>query len=116
VLELLVIEILQAHKHLGHAQQFAKVLEIFETGLAEITIKDPANPTGNPLSVIFTDAVKATLAKAAQSTRKKISSDGLQSVFGTLASTATSESIPDIRVRVGQLAHASVARSQPWAN
>lgn len=116
VLELLVIEILQAHKHLGRAQQFAKVLEMFATGLADIVIKDPANPTGNPLSVIYTDVDKESLANAAQTTRNKIARDGLQSIFDTPASAATNESVPDVRARVGQLARASVARSQPWAN
>lgn len=111
ILELLIIEILKEHKANSLAEQFVLVLEAFRDQLDEIAIEDPANPTGNDLSLVFNESAKDQLAKAADETLEKIRKDGIQSLFGEVKTKAA---MPDRVARLNALAGRVTTSYRPW--
>ena len=84
VLELLVLEVMKNVSGTDTDGQFAGFLkEIFEN-IGNYTIEDPANPSGNPLTEYFNDAIKDTLAQSAGAALSDREMGGWEKVFEPL--------------------------------
>lgn len=57
VLELFIIEMLKHKKSLGLPEQLKHVWTELRDNIDEVTIEDPANPTGNDLSELFNSTI-----------------------------------------------------------
>ena len=83
VLELLVVKILSESKNAGDLPAELKgVWAVMRDHSKELSVEDPANPTGNDLSDLLNDVVKARLQTCATSTLKTIEDAGWEGVFG----------------------------------
>ncbi len=83
ILELLVVKILDDLKFKeGLASNIKRVWEFLRDDIDNVSLEDPANPSGNDLSKIFNGQMKADLKAAAKSALKKIElSNGWYDVF-----------------------------------
>jgi hypothetical protein len=59
----------------------------------DITIEDPANPTGNDLSELFNSSIKLELSTRARTTLDLIERYGWEQVFGQVPEKSTKASI-----------------------
>jgi hypothetical protein len=84
VLELLTIELLKYKKSLGLPEQLKHVWAELRDNIDNITIEDPANPTGNDLSELFNTSIRYELSSAAQRTLDLIEKSGWELVFGAV--------------------------------
>lgn len=110
VLELLVIDLLQ-DKKTGLASQLEHIWTELRDGSEDISVEDPANPTGNDLSGIWNDSVKAELTAVARRTLSLIEESGWEAVFDPVEEkTATDKKDNLIRA-----AAAVAAPSKPWS-
>ena len=110
VLELLVIDLLQ-DKKTGLASQLEHIWTELRDGSEDISVEDPANPTGNDLSGIWNDSVKAELTAVARRTLSLIEESGWEAVFDPVEEkTATDKKDTLIRA-----AAAVAAPSKPWS-
>ncbi len=82
ILELLTIELLKGKKSLDLPTQMKYVLTELRDNVENITIEDPANPTGNDLSELFNATVRQELSSNAKRTLELIEKSGWESVFG----------------------------------
>jgi hypothetical protein len=82
VLELLTIERLKYKKSLDLPAQLKHVWTELRDNIDDITIEDPANPTGNDLSELFNASVRQELSSIASRTLELIEKSGWESVFG----------------------------------
>jgi len=83
--ELLVIKLLKEKKDKPLGDQLMHVWKKLKEN-TDIAIEDPANPTGNNLSDLLNDSVRATLSFFAGTTLQSIKQSGLQVVFGEVES------------------------------
>jgi hypothetical protein len=77
---------------------------------SSLAIEDPANPSGNDLSAIFSDATRASLQAAASSTLRMIDQAGWESVFGPAASLGSENRLNALRAA----AAAIPSPPKPW--
>jgi hypothetical protein len=84
VLELLTIELLRGKKSLDLPGQLKHVWTELRDNVENITIEDPANPTGNDLSELFSASVRQELSSAARRTLELIERSGWEAVFGAV--------------------------------
>jgi hypothetical protein len=82
VMELLVIELLKAHKDLSLEEQFKRVLRVFRDDVFSIHVEDPANPSGNDLSAALDDAKRLHMQAVAASSLSYIENGMWTSLFG----------------------------------
>jgi len=83
VLELVVIDILNKSKEAIDAQILTAFTKLRDD-INNITVEDPANPSGNDLSEIWNDSVKDVVSAAARSTLYAIETFGWEAVFGKI--------------------------------
>jgi hypothetical protein len=110
VLELLAVDLLSALKSKGFDEQLLTFWGNLAHHIDDLSIEDPANPSGNDLSGIFSEA-KLGLQIAAQTTLQTIESSGWQAVFGAVEDKASEAA------RTAALSHISTTRPQgarPW--
>jgi len=111
VLELLVIKILKNGKP---PETLEKQLTLFWQTLKDekgkIAIEDPANPSGNDLSVYFGTAIQSNLSMIASTTLDLIDSSGWEKVFGPLKTPSDKEKI----VAITSAAAKDSNRAKPW--
>lgn len=81
-LELLVIKLLGDRKSDSLEDQLTYVWEQFRDNMDDLSIEDPANPSGNDLSELLSYAVRFSLSTMARSTRNLIDNSGWESIFG----------------------------------
>lgn len=112
VLELLVIELLQDKKKTGLSEQLEHLWTELRDGIAEVSVEDPANPTGNDLSELFNDNVKAELAAVARRTLSLIEESGWEAVFGP----AEEKTAADKKENLIRAAAAVAMPSKPWSH
>jgi hypothetical protein len=89
VLELLIIEMLKQRKSLGPPEQLKHVWTELRDNIDDITIEDPANPTGNDLSELFNSSIKLELSTRARTTLDLIERYGWEQVFGQVPEKST---------------------------
>jgi hypothetical protein len=82
VMELLVIELLKTHKHLSLDEQFKYVLTELRDDVFSVYVEDPANPTGNDLSVALDDAKRLHMQAVAASSLSHIEDGTWTSLLG----------------------------------
>lgn len=81
VLELATISALDGAKATSLEGRLKHVLADFAESIRSLTVEDPANPTGNDLSAIWTASVKAQLTDTATQALKTVENDGWSAVF-----------------------------------
>jgi hypothetical protein len=83
ILELAVIELLDSKKSATLATQLQHVWTELRDNIDDLSVEDPANPTGNDLTELF-NAVKYELSSAAGRTLDVIETSGWEGVFGSV--------------------------------
>jgi hypothetical protein len=73
---------LKGKKSLDLPAQMKHVWTELRDNVEDITIEDPANPTGNDLSELFNATVRQELSSNAKRTLELIEKSGWESVFG----------------------------------
>ncbi len=96
ILELAVIELLSAKKSATLASQLEHVWTELRDNISDLTVEDPANPTGNDLSDLF-NAAKSELSAAAERTLDLIGSSGWEAVFGPVEEDDRTENVAALR-------------------
>ena len=110
VLELAVIKLLKGKADAPLATQLELVWTVFRDQIDNLSVEDPANPTGNDLSELFSTSTKSQLGAVARRTLDTISKSGWGTVFGSVESRSNME-----RVEVLERAAAAVMTpSRPW--
>lgn len=109
-LELITIKTLDGSSKKDLDQQLRLVLGELKEHAHDITIEDPANPTGNDLSDLLPDGLRRSLKNAASSSLATADRDGWEAVFGPLKQDDEKKSAA---------LHAAVAStaapSKPWS-
>lgn len=87
-MELLVIEVLKDTKAQGLEGRLTELLLEVRDNIDDYSIEDPGNPTGNDLSELLNDTVRASLSAGAWSTLQTVETSGWEAVFGAVETTA----------------------------
>lgn len=82
ILELLTIELLKDKKNKSLTDQLTHVWTELRDNIDDITIEDPANPTGNDLSELFNSTIKFELSEAAKTALENVEKDDWKAIFG----------------------------------
>ncbi|QQS33610.1 MAG: nucleotidyltransferase domain-containing protein [Acidobacteriota bacterium] len=82
ILELLTIELLKDKKNKSLTDQLIHLLTQLRDNIDDITIEDPANPTGNDLSELFNTAIKFELSDAARFALEFVDDDNWTAILG----------------------------------
>jgi len=93
VLELLIIELLKHKKSLSLPEQLKHVWTELRDNIDDVTIEDPANPTGNDLSELFNSSIRLELSTRARATLDLIERYGWEQVFGQVPQKSAKASI-----------------------
>lgn len=109
VLELAVIKLLEGKKKETLSSQMKHFWTELRDNTANLTVEDPANPSGNDLSKCLDDGLKSQLAATAKRTLDQIESSGWEAVFGTVEKQEKAA-----RVEILRQAAAVATPSRPW--
>jgi hypothetical protein len=96
ILELAVIELLRSKKSAALATQLEHVWTELRDNIDDLSVEDPANPTGNDLSELFKSA-NDELSAAAGRTLDLIESSGWEALFGPVEEEDRKENIAALR-------------------
>lgn len=108
-LELLTIDTAKSKKAAGLDVQLQHIWRTLRDDVDSIRIEDPANPNGNDLSEVLSDAVRRELSTTASQTLATIDRDGWEAVFGKLANSED-----DKKAAVVEAAKSVSVASRPW--
>lgn len=111
VLELIAIELLSSKKGAPLHEQLEYFFKELFAQAETISAKDPANPEGNDLSGLLTDAVRAELKSLANRALGYIETSNWEGIFGTLPKGVHGDSR---KHRLQSAAAAAVSGSKPW--
>ncbi len=111
-LELAVVEILKGKSGKKLATQFEHVLIEFRDNIDDLRIEDPANPSGNDLSELLSQAHRSQLSIVAGNTLATIYANNWEGVFGQIAEVTESDTINIFNVAASE----SAAESRPWCD
>ena len=89
ILELLTIELLKDMKGKSLTDQLEHVWIELRDNIDDITIEDPANPTGNDLTELFNSAIKLELSDAARVALQHIANNDWKAIFGEVPAKQT---------------------------
>lgn len=108
-LELLVIQTLDRHHGDSLEAQVRRVWTALRDDVDDLDIEDPANPSGNDLSELLTDAIRRDLAAAAKRAIERADAGDWAAIFGGTY-------IPDAEKQDALLEAAKAARApvRPW--
>lgn len=81
VLELLVVEVLKDKTDATLSDQFEYFLVQLRDHIDDFSVQDPANPNGNDLSIIYTEANKLRLTAVARTSLESKERGGWEDVF-----------------------------------
>jgi hypothetical protein len=109
-LELLIVKLLSNRKSHGLSRQLEYVWTEFRDRVDELSIEDPANPTGNDLSDLLNKEVRSELRDVAKSTLNTIKNAGWEAVFGSVEH-GPKEDKRDTLKRAAELVP---AQTKPW--
>lgn len=109
VLELLVVDLLRKHKQAPLHAQIELVLETFRDRINELSVEDPANPTGNDLTERL-DFARPSLQSAADQTLWVIEQHGWAMAFGLNEQRSKSDKVKILE----KAATLVVAPTKPW--
>jgi len=111
VLELLVIDLLKKKTSVCLPDQLRHVLTQIRDSYGDLTVEDPANPSGNDLSDLLDESVQARLRATASTSLLRLEESGWEAIFGELGD--------DRGVLLEGLKRIAVAGSsqpKPWYN
>lgn len=108
VLELAIIEALKSCRAESLEGRIKHVFVDFRDAIDDLTVEDPANPTGNDLSSLWSDSVRATLSSVSKQTLTT-SESGWEPVFGPLPETKAARS-----VAIQAATKSVVQPTRPW--
>ena len=78
-----------------------------------LSIEDPANPSGNDLSELLTEGLRNQLSVAASRTTQTIEDTGWESVFGSVQTDKAERAEALQRIAV---ATPILVKAKPWVN
>jgi hypothetical protein len=90
---LLIIELLKHKKSLALPEQMKHVWTELRDNSDNIAIEDPANPTGNDLSELFSTSIKLELSTRSRIALDLIERQGWEQVFGPVPENLTKAAI-----------------------
>jgi len=96
ILELAVIEFLSSKKSAALATQLEHIWTELRDNIDNLSVEDPANPSGNDLSELF-NAAKDELSAAAGRTLDLVESSGWEALFGPIEEEDRKENIAALR-------------------
>ena len=111
-MELLTIEVLKGKRSESLERRLTTLLAELRDNIDDYLIEDPANPTGNDLSDLLNDAVRAILSAGARSTLRTVETSGWEAVFGAIE---TSRKIHKAAALAAAAVHAP-APTRPWSD
>lgn len=111
VLELLAVKLLKGRSGAGLVTQLERVWKEFRDNIEAVSVEDPANPTGNDLSVLLNATVRSELSAVADRTLKLIEDSGWEAVFGSIEEKGVREKREGLR----RAAAAVVTPTRPWS-
>ena len=115
VLELLTIELLKGKRSSNLSGQLEHVWQQFRENSDNISVQDPANPTGNDLSELLNSAIRLELSAVAKRTLQVLNDSGWEDVFGPIEGNG--EGVKEGRIEILKRASAGVATpTKPWAH
>ena len=96
ILELAVIKLLSSKKAVALATQLEHIWTELRDNIDDLTVEDPANPTGNDLSDLL-NAAKYELSTAARHTLDLIERSGWEAVYGPVEEEDHSKNMAALR-------------------
>ena len=115
-LELIIVDLFKHRKSATLEKQMKYVWAELRDEVNEITIEDPANPTGNDLSEMLNEGIRLELSMVATRTLELIENNRWEDVFGPIEDE---EEENNSNRRVEILRHAAAAvtvPTKPWAD
>jgi hypothetical protein len=117
ILELLTIKLLKGKSGKSLVDQLTHVWTDLRDNIDDLSIEDPANPTGNDLSELLDDAIRNELSAVAADMLSTIETQGWRSVFGPVAEETKAAPTRDQRREIIREAPSiTVAAPRPWAS
>lgn len=113
VFELLVIDLLRGKKNARLDEQLVAFWEKLVDSSDPVVPEDPANPYGNDLTPLLTDATWSELRTAAETTLRQIKNSGWDTVFGPIEA---GRSETNHRQRLDQAAAVITKPTRPWCS
>lgn len=111
--ELFTIDLLKGKKSASLENQLKHVCTKLRDEVEDITIEDPANPTGNDLSELLSSAIRMELSSVAKRTLEIIERSGWEAIFGSVEK----EENGNRRIEALRGAAAAVVNpTRPWAD
>lgn len=111
VLELLIVDLLKNKKTSSLEKQLIHVWTEFRDNSDNLSVEDPANPTGNDLSS-YLDSIRSALASAARSTLVKVENEDWEGIFGKVEEESEQEQVASL----GRIAATVPTRERPWCS
>jgi len=111
VLELLTVKLLKGRKGKDLSDQLEHVWKEFRDNAENLSVEDPANPSGNDLKPAL-DACRWSLSSIARTTLSKIDSDGWESVYGPLKDEEESKESKAAAIHVA--VSSATVPTRPW--
>jgi hypothetical protein len=106
-----VVDLLKNKKGASLETQLTHVWTEFRDNYEDLTVEDPANPTGNDLTG-YLDSVRSALATSARMTLTHVDADEWSAIFGQVED----ESDEMQAASLGRIAAAVRTREKPWCN
>jgi hypothetical protein len=110
-LELLVIKLLKEKHSSSLSNQLQHVWEQLRDNIDNLSIEDPANPTGNDLSELLNEKIRSELSSIAKATLKTIKDIGWETVFGPVEEETAEQKENMLK----KAAAAVITPTKPWA-
>jgi hypothetical protein len=108
-LELLVIKLLKKRQSSSLTEQLEYVWKEMRDNIDNLSIEDPANPTGNDLSDLLSATIRSTLSYVAGTTLKGIEDSGWEAIFGEVEENEDNKT-----ARLKVAASSVVKPTKPW--
>lgn len=104
ILELITIKLLKDKKNKSLTDQLIKLWTELRDNIDDVTIEDPANPTGNDLSELFNTVIKFELSEAARAALELVDDDNWTAIFGE---------VPENKAKSASAGHSNGTSSNP---
>ena len=112
-LELFTIDLLKSQKTAAINNQLSHVWTKLRDEVDEVSIEDPANPTGNDLSAMLNSGIRFELSSVSKRTLETIKEPGWEAVFGP----GEEDENGNRRIEILRRAAAAVVTpTKPWAD
>ncbi len=113
-LELVIIELLKNRHSSSLSHQIEHAWKEFRDNSDKISIKDPANPTGNDLCELVNTKIRSELSAVAATTLKLIDESGWETAFGPIPEKDFDDKGKKIEI-LRRAAASVVTPTKPWS-